>query len=60
MSAPAGLVATIGLTEVNPGATSRFTSRPDNSATGASYSHRAPALTVSTGFTRQSSVTYAS
>jgi len=44
----------------NPGVTSRFTSRPYFSTMGVLYSQRAPALMVSPGPTRQSSVKYAS
>ena len=42
---------------VNPGAISRFTSRPYNSVIGAPYSQRIPAFSVSSGLIRQSSLT---
>src|SRR5204863_352874 len=48
----------IGVALVNPGVTERFTSRPNASIIGDSYSHRTPAVTVKLGPMRQSSDTY--
>src|SRR5438046_5708139 len=56
VSGPTGFVATTGLTKANPGATSRFTRRPNRSVIGASYSHRIPALIVNPGPNLTSSV----
>src|SRR5215207_8870340 len=60
VSAPAGSVATTGVTAVNPGAISRLTSLPSRSVMGASYSQRTPRLIVNDGLSLTSSVTYAS
>src|SRR4029453_16369655 len=57
---PVGSVATTGLIDLKPGPTSRLTRRSKRSLSGDSYSQRAPAVIVSAGPTRQSSVTYAS
>src|SRR6187549_3655686 len=56
VSDPVGSVATTGLIDLKPGPISRLTRRSYRSLKGDSYSHRTPAVTVSDGPTRQSSV----
>ena len=58
--AACGALASTGATAVKPGATSRLTRRSLSSVTGAPYSQRTPALMVSSGLTRQSSMMKAS
>src|SRR5262245_12613626 len=58
VSPPTGLFATTGDTAVNPGVTSRFTSRPYNSVIGELYSQRTPRSNVRLELKRQSSLKY--
>ena len=57
---PDGAASNLVAIDSKPGAMSRFTRRPYFSCTGDQYSQRTPALTVSPGLIRQSSLTNAS